>query len=196
MGNPKNYKKDEVVENYDENRFENSHWRKKYFDIFERGCVTKWIQPGNMLDVGCGTSRFGFLRKYTGADFSEKMIEKAREKHPENDYVVADAKDLPFEDNSFENVFSTRVIMHVDNWKQIVEEMHRVCKPDGRIIFDIKPPGPMSVLLRLRDREISRKNLRLNIITMDELDEYKIVDTADFPPGIGYTRFVVIQKQQ
>lgn len=192
---PEHYKNKDVVEKYDEVRFKKKSWRKKYFDIFERGCVTKWLKPGTVLDVGCGTSRFGFLSNYTGIDFSEPMIKKARRKYPNNKYKVADAKDLPFEDNSFDNVFSIRVIMHVKNWKEVIEEMHRVCKPGGRVIFDIKPTGIMSLLLRWRDKTLDKEKLRLNIISMKELNEYNIIHTADYPPVLPMTRFIVIEKE-
>ena len=195
MGDPENYKKEEIVERYDEARFQDSNWRKKYFDIFERGCVTKWIKPGKVLDVGCGTSRFGFINDYTGADFSEPMLEKAREKYPENNYIQADARDLPFEDNSFDNVISTRLLMHIDNWEKAVEEMHRVCKPGGRIIFDVKPQGVMSLLLRWRQKEIHEEELDMNIVDISFFDKFNVVDQANFPKLIPMTKFLVIEKE-
>lgn len=196
MGDPENYKKDEVVEDYDENRFEDYGWRKKYFDIFERGCVTKWIQPGSVLDVGCGTSRFGFIKNYTGVDFSEPMLEKAREKYPENQYQKSDARNLPFEDNSFDNVISTRLLMHIDDWKEAVEEMHRVCKPGGRIIFDIKPQGVMSVLLRWRAKEIKKENLYMNVMDTSYFERFNVVAEANFPKITPMTKFLVIEKEE
>jgi len=193
---PENYKEEEIVEKYDEARFQDSNWRKKYFDIFERGCVTKWIKPGEVLDVGCGTSRFGFISKYTGADFSEPMLEKARQKHPDNDYIQADAHELPFEDDSFENVISTRLLMHIDDWERAVEEMHRVCSPGGRIIFDVKPPGVMSLLLRWRQKELKKENLHLNIVDTDYFHRYNVLATANFPKLAPMTKFIVIEKEE
>ena len=195
MGDPQNYKKKEIVERYDEARFQDSNWRKKYFDIFERGCVTKWIKPGTVLDVGCGTSRFGFIKNYTGTDFSEPMLEKAREKYSENDYVQSDARDLPFDDNSFDNVISTRLLMHIDDWQGAVEEMHRVCKPGGRIIFDVKPHGVMSFLLRWRQKELKKENLGMNIMDMSYFEKFNVIETANFPWIFAMTRFIVIEKE-
>ncbi len=193
---PEHYQKEEIAEEYDENRFQDSNWRKKYFDIFERGCVTRWIRPGSVLDVGCGTSRFGFIQNYTGIDFSEPMLEKAREKHPDNEYIQGDAKELPFEDNSFDNVISTRLLMHIDNWEKAVEEMHRVCKPGGRIIFDVKPQGVMSILLRWRQKELKKENLHLNIVDISHFQQYNVLDTANFPKILPMTKFIVIEKEK
>lgn len=195
MGNPETYKKKKIVEDYDDARFQDTHWRKKYFDIFERGCVTKWIRPGSTLDVGCGTSRLGFIRQYTGADFSEPMLAKAREKYPENEYVKADARDLPFEDNSFDNVVSTRLLMHLDEWQTAVEEMYRVCKPGGRIILDVKPQGLMSLLLRWRQKEIREDKLHMNIVDMSYFEKFNVIETANFPWVLAMTKFVVIEKE-
>jgi len=195
MGDPEAYKNKKVVENYDKARFEDLSWRKKYFDIFERGCVTKWISAGDVLDVGCGTSRFGFLSNYTGADFSDPMLQRAREKYPGNRYVKADARELPFDDNSFDNVISTRLLMHLEDWEKALEEMYRVCKPDGRIIFDIKPRGVMSVLLRWRQKEISSDKLDMNIVNMSYFDDFNVIDQANFPKLVPMTKFLVIQKE-
>lgn len=195
MGDPETYKDPEHVDTYDKDRFNQDNWRKKYFDIFERGSVTKWIQPGTVLDVGCGTSRLGFLSNYTGVDFSEPMLEKAREKYPENEYKQSDARDLPFDDNSFDNVVSTRLLMHIDNWEKAVEEMYRVCRPGGRIIFDIKPRGIMSLLLRWRQKKLRKKNLDMNVVDTSYFEKFNVIETANFPWFAAMTRFIVIEKQ-
>jgi ubiquinone/menaquinone biosynthesis C-methylase UbiE len=45
----------------------------------------------------------------------------------------ATGESLPFEDNSFDIIFSTNVLEHVNNPKKVISEAIRVCKPKGTI---------------------------------------------------------------
>lgn len=67
------------------------------------------LPPARVLDVACGT---GFLTSYlgaevTGLDQSEAMLELARERVPQADFVRGDAFRMPFADRSFDRVFSS-----------------------------------------------------------------------------------------
>jgi len=99
-------------------------------------------ENSRVLEVGCGT---GFMAcriskekncQIQGIDISERMIELARErakKHNIEDratFRIADAKNLPFEDNTFDVVFSQFVISLLDKEKALAEFM-RVLKPGG-----------------------------------------------------------------
>ncbi len=68
------------------------------------------------LDVACGT---GFVTRLlpgevVGLDQSEAMVEVAREQARDATYVVGDALDLPFEDDSFERVFTSHFYGHLE----------------------------------------------------------------------------------
>lgn len=64
---------------------------------------------GRVIDVGCGT---GFFldhfspKKYCGLDISEKMIERARTKHPERIFNVGDMNNIPYPKNIFDTLVS------------------------------------------------------------------------------------------
>lgn len=73
------------------------------------------LQPARTLDVACGT---GFLTRHlrgevTGLDQSERMIEIARERIPAAAFVQADALPLPFDDSSFDRVFTGHFYGHL-----------------------------------------------------------------------------------
>ena len=56
-----------------------------------------------VLDLGCGNARYYQLLKntdYTGVDFSEKLIEIAKNKYPEAKFQAVDALNLPFPDRA------------------------------------------------------------------------------------------------
>lgn len=101
-----------------------------------------------ILDIGCGTGRHAIelaRRGYsvTGVDLSESMINKAREKaeiaDAEVDFQIADARNLPFQ-NQFDLVImiceGAFCLMETDEMNfQILESAARSLKKEGKFIF-------------------------------------------------------------
>jgi len=91
--------------------------------------VVMEYKPKRVLDVGCG---HGFVVKklldcgvdVIGLDFSEY----AGELIPDDRFIVAEAKELPFPDNSFDVVCSKGVLEHIpeNELDQVISEMFRV----------------------------------------------------------------------
>jgi SAM-dependent methyltransferase len=86
---------------------------------------------GNLLDIGCGNKPyeklFSTVNKYVGCDIaqsSENVVD-----------VICFADKLSFEDASFDTVFSTQVIEHVDNFPGMIAESYRVLKKQGYLIL-------------------------------------------------------------
>ncbi|WP_440999093.1 bifunctional demethylmenaquinone methyltransferase/2-methoxy-6-polyprenyl-1,4-benzoquinol methylase UbiE [Fodinibius sp. SL11] len=73
-----------------------------------------------------------------GTDFCAEMIEHAPEKAQENnlvvDFEVADAMDLPYEDNIFDISSIAFGIRNVDDPVQALKEMSRVVVPGGKVV--------------------------------------------------------------
>ena len=74
------------------------------------------LPPARTLDVACGT---GFLTRHVrgaivGVDQSERMLEIARERVPDGEFVSADALELPFADGSFDRVLTGHFYGHLD----------------------------------------------------------------------------------
>ena len=103
------------------------------------------VQPGEqVLEVGVGTGLA--LPMYprhcciVGIDFSEGMLEKAKEKAVAHrlDHVQLhrmDAGAMEFGDDSFDTVVAAYVVTAVPDYRKVVNEMIRVCRPGGRIIM-------------------------------------------------------------
>ena len=73
------------------------------------------LPAARTLDVACGT---GFLTRHlpgeiTALDQSERMLEVARTRVPAATLVQGDALELPFEDSSFERVFTGHFYGHL-----------------------------------------------------------------------------------
>ncbi len=111
------------------------------FNIFR-----DFVEDGDkVLDVGCGNGRLLELLKdkkidYTGVDFSENLVNLAKQKYPQNNFLVADNLNLPFPDNNFNKVFSVAVL-HTIPSKELREkallEIKRVLKPGGLLILTV-----------------------------------------------------------
>jgi phosphatidylethanolamine/phosphatidyl-N-methylethanolamine N-methyltransferase len=105
------------------------------------------IQPGErVLEVGVGTginlSLYPPSCEITGIDFSDSMLEKARDRVARGGLRQArmrllqmDAADLKFADDSFDIVYAPYLISVVPDPVKVAQEMCRVCRPGGRIIF-------------------------------------------------------------
>jgi SAM-dependent methyltransferase len=91
------------------------------------------------LDVGCGTGALAdtILRRdptarVAGIDPSEGFVEHARAR-VEGDFVVGDARALPFADDAFDVAVSGLVLNFVPEPERALEEMARVVRPGGAI---------------------------------------------------------------
>jgi phosphatidylethanolamine/phosphatidyl-N-methylethanolamine N-methyltransferase len=76
----------------------------------------------------------------TGIDFSSSMLEKARDRVARGGLrqmrlLQMDAADLKFADDSFDIVYAPYLISVVPDPVKVAQEMRRVCRPGGRIIF-------------------------------------------------------------
>jgi ubiquinone/menaquinone biosynthesis C-methylase UbiE len=126
---------------FDKNVESFSGSRKELWPELEE--LKKYIKDGErVLDLGCGNGRLfelfqGRNIEYIGVDFSEKLIEKAREKYGEH-FQIADMFSLPFSDNYFDSVWSIAVFHHIPSevlrLKTLIE-VKRVLKPGGKIIM-------------------------------------------------------------
>ena len=95
----------------------------------------------------------------TGIDFSGSMLEKARERAARKGLrsmrlLQMDAGDLKFADDSFDIVYAPYLISVVPDPVKVAQEMRRVCRPGGRIIFLNHFLSPNPILSRL-ERMIS-----------------------------------------
>ena len=104
------------------------------------------LEPGErVLEVGVGTGLslplYPRSVRITGIDVSREMLDKARRRVARRrlDNVEAllemDAEAMAFPDASFDKVVAMYVVSVVERPARLLEELHRVCKPDGEIFI-------------------------------------------------------------
>jgi demethylmenaquinone methyltransferase/2-methoxy-6-polyprenyl-1,4-benzoquinol methylase len=125
------------------------HWR--------RYLVTKALIPdgGRVLDVGIGTGDIAFeilklypLTKVTGVDLTIEMMEVGQKKAGDRkiEWCLADARGLPFSDNTFDAVVSGFLARNVFNLSMAFKEQIRVTRQGGRVLCLDTSPVPNNIL--------------------------------------------------
>ena len=118
------------------------------------------VSPGDrVLDACCGTGDLaiaslrllGSTGKVTGLDFSERMMERARAKSDEIEWIQGDALALPFADGSFGAATVGFGVRNLDDLEAGLRELRRVLRPGGRvgILEIIRPRGLLRPFYKL-----------------------------------------------
>jgi demethylmenaquinone methyltransferase/2-methoxy-6-polyprenyl-1,4-benzoquinol methylase len=115
------------------------------------------VLPGDaVLDACCGTGDLAIEAaraggRVTGVDFSERMLERARRKAPELEWLQADVLSLPLEAASFDAATIGFGIRNVADLEAGLRELARVLRPRGRLaVLEItRPTGLLRPFFRL-----------------------------------------------
>ena len=149
------YKDEKTTKSFDSGRKKFKF--QKYKHKIEANFLKKTIRDNSkkemkILDVACGTGRMlpevfveNPLTIYEGLDTSKEMTNylklKAKKINKEKsvNLTIGDASKIPFGNNEFDIVYTYHLIWHLPHIEQekIISEMIRVCKPGGKVIFDI-----------------------------------------------------------
>lgn len=190
--------------------YEHKRYSKKYSLIYQNWLskkIIKLIKPsGRVLDNGCGTGHFAesFLGncEIFGLDISQEMVEYAKKRI--KNVILGNAEDLPFKDNFFDFVIARSLLHHLSNPQRGIQEIRRVLKDNGKVVFvdtmeSILSNLPRKILYR-KSKHFSEthKNFKepelVNIIN----SELKIIDIQYFGyvayPLLGFSDILDIYK--
>jgi len=116
--------------------------------------LTKEIETGKLLEIGCGTgsnlklfSERGW--RIFGIDLSPAMLGQARKKlNKKTGLAVADAFFLPFPSDSFDLALAMLTLHEMPPGARatVIEEMRRVVRPGGYILLIDFHPGPFDFI--------------------------------------------------
>ncbi len=128
-----------------------------------------------VIEIGCGRGdllaalepAFGL-----GIDFSAKMIEAARQRHPNLRFACADAHDLS-EVAAGEEAFDYVVLSDLANdvWdvQRVLEQAHSLCATSGRIVLNIYSHLWEPLLQAVRGIGLAPPTLQQSWLTLDDL---------------------------
>lgn len=128
------------------------------------------LQGKHLLEIGCGMGydSLEFLKRgvrVTATDLTPNAVAISRrhfevENVKAEDVRVANALDLPYEDNAFDAVWSNGVLHATGDTRRAIQEARRVLKPGGRAIIShfYRKPSWMYWLHRLGRENIEYKD--------------------------------------
>lgn len=132
--------KNERIGYFDSVATERAKWRKKgayYHRELEK--YLQYLIPSNssVIEIGCGTGDLLAAlspRRGLGIDISPRMVGIARDKFPHLEFEVGDLEDLIIKEK-YDYVVLVETIGHVDDIQLAFNELHKVCKPETRVII-------------------------------------------------------------
>ena len=111
------------------------------------------LEPNSkFLDLGCGEGRHCFgaymLENIDvfGFDMSLSDVSKAKinfgqfneiKSSKSCNFGVADAKKLPFKDNTFDYIVCSEVLEHIIDYQSALSEINRILKPQGKLAVSV-----------------------------------------------------------
>jgi len=131
---------DKYVEFYEKADRENIYSAGMKADNHKFNDVLLWIKNQYFkdinprgLEIGSGNGRFqDVFDDYTGIDITENSRKYFHKPY----IVIEDKKTYPFEDNTFDLIFTNAVFEHIPDINLALKEMTRVVKQGGYIVFN------------------------------------------------------------
>jgi len=124
-------------------KFRTLYWNEHKINRVMRLFINFVKDSSNLrvLELGCGTGTFTLpLAKehfsITGIDLVKELLKMARKFFLEEKFsiplIACDAENLPFKESSFDIVFCSYFLHHFPSIEEVLKEINRVLKPDGR----------------------------------------------------------------
>ena len=123
--------------------YDNSPGHSGFVDIWKTVLSETFEGKKKILDVGCGTGFLSLIlaelgHEVVGIDLSEGMLSKARMKADnlglDIEFMIGDAENLHFEDDSFDAVVNRHLLWTLPNPDKAIMEWGRVVKNGGKVV--------------------------------------------------------------
>ncbi len=142
-------------------------WRKEACNLTFEKYGQKEIE--SILDLACGTGDMCEfwdkiaheeninIKKITGIDPSVGMLDEAKKKNLNADFIVGEAKDIPCKDNRTDILSISYGLRNVVDRKEGLREFYRVLKPGGLlVILEFTKLPKKSISAKIRDFYMKR----------------------------------------
>ena len=146
---------------------------RAYSDAVNRALLERWLPPRvgtvlktDLFDEATAEGLVGLLLdradRVVGIDVAPSIVQAAGARNPELETVVADVKELPFEDGSIDVVVSNSTLDHFASHAEIdraLLELARVLRPGGLLIVTLDNDANPVIWLRNRiPRSVLRRS--------------------------------------
>jgi len=131
--------------------------------------VAKRALSGKTLEIGFGSGRHerffrGRREDYFPSEYSAWHFSSDPWRAVRGHGTAADARRLPYRDQSFDNVISIYNMEHIDDLQAVLTEVHRVLRPRGRFLVALPCEGGLlwNVGRELTTRRAFQKQYGIN----------------------------------
>jgi SAM-dependent methyltransferase len=127
----------------------------------------------NVLEVGCSEGNLLASLKPArgvGIDFSEEMICRARERHPELEFIHADAHDLSELDETFDVIILSDLVNDLWDVQRVFEQLKPLCMAHTRIILNFYSRLWQFPLSLARKLNLAGPTLYQNWLTREDIN--------------------------
>lgn len=158
-----------------------------------------------VLDVGCGSglqtcrlSRSIFPSTIDGFDISTLVLQDAKESRDSLNatnvnFITANANiNFPFDANSYDVVFTNRVLQHLEDPYQAIQEMTRVTRQNGRVVT--AEPDWSTLNLQHPDDSFTQKILETAMSKGFVKNPFSNKNLVDYFQSLGLKEIKVIKK--
>jgi len=112
-------------------------------DVLE---LKQYAEDGDSIfDLGCGNGRLselfnGMDVRYLGGDSSDRLVEIAKGRYPEEKFIVLDPVQIDIPDNAFDKIYCLSVFHHIPSVElrlEYLREIRRALKDGGSLILSV-----------------------------------------------------------
>jgi SAM-dependent methyltransferase len=170
-----NYQKKRIA-HWDAIAQKRDHWvdtGKWYHDRLAEICAFHISPNLRVLEIGCADGRLLAAVKPgrgVGVDFSEEMIVRARQRHPELEFIYTDAHDLSELRETFDVIILSDLINDIWDVQRVFEQIKPLCASHTRIILNFHSrlwQMPLNIAQKLN---LATSNLYQNWLTREDVN--------------------------
>ncbi len=125
-----------------------------------------------VLEVGCAEGDLlASLQpaRGVGVDFSEEMLRRARERHPDLEFILGDAHDLSSLDEKFDVIILSDLVNDLWDVQRVFEQLKPLCAPHTRLILNFYSRLWQLPLGLARSLNLASQNLYQNWLTREDI---------------------------
>lgn len=155
---------------------ERHHGYHALLDRLQVGIARPLSHGNDVLEVGCGTGMIlkeiaPVARKAVGIDISRGMLQQAEARGL--DVLEGSGTALPFADESFDFVYSFKVLAHIEDIRTAMAEVGRVLRPGGKAALEFYNRRSLRYLVKRLKRPHAVSE------TTDDTEVYTRYDSID-----------------